>query len=157
MEINTVIRLDPDFKKSYYMYGLINGYIGDFDAATWGFSEFIQRDSFNWAGYNDLAWISFKQGDYTKTKEIATQGLQQAPGNPWLQNTLGTALLNLGEKEAAQRSLSAALISCNQMHPNDWGGAYPGNDPRLYDRGLREMCTTIRKNIAILDTDTLHQ
>ncbi len=153
-EIETVLRLNPDFKKAYYMYGLISGYKGDLNQAIWGFSEFIARDSFNWAGYNDLAWIYFKQGDYEKTREIASQGLRQAPSNPWLQNTYGTALLNLGDQEQARTIFTAALKTCEQMRPEDWGGAYPGNDPALYDRGLGEMCMTIRKNLSLLTDDS---
>lgn len=153
-EIQTVLHLDPDFKKAYYMYGLVSGYKGDLDQAIWGFSEFIARDGFNWAGYNDLAWIHFKQGDYEKTKVIALRGLAHAPDNPWLQNTYGTALLNLGDPGQARTVFMTALATCEEMRPEDWGGAYPGNDPILYDRGLNEMCMTIRKNLSLLANDS---
>ena len=103
-DMRTVLALDPEFKRAYYMHGLINGYIGNLAQAEYGFREFIKRDDFNWAGYNDLAWIYFKQGKYEETRATAKRGLEQAPGNPWLNNIYGTALLNLGEKQAAKEA-----------------------------------------------------
>lgn len=153
-EMNVVLRIDPEFKKAYYMYGLINGYGGDLDAATWGFSEFIKRDDFNWAGYNDLAWIYFKKGDYQKTKETALEGLKHAERNPWLSNIYGVALLNLGEKEKAQEALQVALEESEKMSPADWGIAYPGNNPEIYATGLKETKDVIRYNLFLLRTDS---
>jgi tetratricopeptide (TPR) repeat protein len=151
IEMSTVLRIDPEFKRAYYMQGLISGYKGDYDDAIWGFSEFIKRDSFNWAGYNDLAWIYFKQGEYEKTRDTAAAGLKQAHGNPWLNNIYGTALLNLGEKEAARKALETALQASERMSPSDWGRAYPGNNPALYAAGLEETRSVIRHNLGLLD------
>lgn len=148
-ETDTALRLDPDFKKAYYMYGLINGYISDFDQAIWGFDEFIERDSFNWAGYNDLAWIYFKKGDYQKTREVAEAGLKHAERNPWLQNIYGTALLNLGEKTAAREAFRIALEESEKMSEEDWGQAYPGNNPEIYSAGLAETKKVIRHNLDL--------
>jgi tetratricopeptide (TPR) repeat protein len=150
-EINSEIALDPDYKKSYYMKGLIQGYAGDLDDSIANFKRFIELDSFNWAGYNDLAWIYFKKGDYTHAKEAAVQGLVHAPENPWLNNALGLAAMNLGEKERAKESFERALRSLDQMVPEDWGNSYPGNDPRIYEKGLEEMRTSIRSNLSLLD------
>ncbi len=151
IEMDTVLRIDPEFKRAYYMQGLISGYRGDYESAIWGFSEFIKRDSFNWAGYNDLAWIYFKLGEYEKTRDTAAAGLRQAHGNPWLNNIYGTALLNLGEKEAARKALETALLASEHMSPTDWGRAYPGNDPALYAAGLEETRSVIRHNLGLLD------
>lgn len=149
-EINETLFFAPDFKKAYYMYGLINGYAGDLDEAIYGFTEFIRRDDFNWAGYNDLAWIYFKKGDYQKTREVAETGLQRAPRNPWLNNIYGTALLNLGEKEKAKAVLKIALEESKKMSEKDWGKAYPGNNPAIYKQGLEEMKAAIRHNLNLL-------
>ena len=150
-EIITVLQLDNNNRKAYYMYGLISGYAGDLDEAIYGFSEFIKRDSFNWAGYNDLAWIYFKKGDYIKTKEVAEKGLQHAQLNPWLNNIYGTALLNLGEKEEARRALAIALEESQKLNSTDWGKAYPGNNPQIYKEGLREMQAVVKHNLSLLD------
>ncbi len=156
-EMNEVLRIDPEFRKAYYMYGLINGYQGDLDAAVWGFSEFIKRDDFNWAGYNDLAWIYFKKGDYQKTKETALEGLRHAERNPWLSNIYGVALLNLGEEEKAQEALQIALEESEKMSPNDWGIAYPGNNPEIYATGLQQTRDVIRYNLFLLRTHSEQQ
>lgn len=147
--IREVIRLKPDFEKSYYMYGLINGYSGNYDQAVWGFTKFIQHDDFNWAGYNDLAWIYFKKGDFEKTREIAHQGLRRAQNNAWLHNIHGLALMNLGLTDEAKNEFQLALEGTDIMTPNSWGGAYPGNDPAVYEKGLEEMRSAIRKNLEL--------
>lgn len=149
-DIKTVLALDPEFKKAYYMYGLISGYAGDFDQAEYGFREFIKRDSFNWAGYNDLAWIYFKQGEFVKTRDTARLGLTQAPTNPWLNNIYGTALMNLGDTVGARSAFEAALTESEQMSGADWGRAYPGNDPTLYQSGIEETRSVIRHNLSLL-------
>lgn len=150
-EIRETLRIDPEFKKAYYMYGLINGYQKNYAEAIHGFSEFIKRDDFNWAGYNDLAWIYFQKGDYEKTRDTAKEGLHHAETNPWLQNIYGTALMNLGEKEEAEKAFRIALRETESMSPERWGGAYPGNDPRTYDQGLGQMKAAIRHNLALLE------
>jgi tetratricopeptide (TPR) repeat protein len=149
--IKEVMRINPDFKKGYYMYGLINGYSGNIEQAIWGFEEFIRRDDFNWAGYNDLAWIYFQKGDYKKTSEIAQKGLEKAEVNPWLHNIYGTALLNLGSTEKARNEFQMALRYSERMTPAEWGGAYPGNNPKEYERGLTEMRTAIKHNFSLTE------
>ncbi|MBP7811702.1 MAG: tetratricopeptide repeat protein [Candidatus Moranbacteria bacterium] len=151
VEIMTVLRLDPEFKKAYYMYGLISGYQENYDEAIYGFSEFIKRDDFNWAGYNDLAWIHFRKGDYTKTRDTAREGLRRAETNPWLQNIYGAALMNLGEKEKAEEAFRIALREVGSMTPEQWGGAYPGNDPKTYTQGFGQMRAAIEYNLALLE------
>lgn len=153
--IREVIRLKPDFEKSYYMYGLINGYSGDHDKAIWGFTEFIQRDDFNWAGYNDLAWVYFKIGDFEKTREIAHQGLRQAPNNAWLHNIYGLALMNLGLTDDAKNEFQLALEGTDTMTSSSWGGAYPGNNPAVYEKGFEEMKSAIRKNLELATSKRL--
>lgn len=149
-EMEEVRRLDPEFKRAYYMIGLVNGYKGDLDQAIWGFSEFIKRDDFNWAGYNDLAWIYFKKGDFQKMKEVAEKGLEQAYRNPWLSNIYGTALMNLGENEKALDNFQIALESVEEMTSEDWGNAYPGNNPEIYAQGFEETKNIIRNNIKLV-------
>lgn len=150
-EIKTVISLDPEFEKAYYMYGLINGYAGNMKQAEYGFSEFIKRNDTNWAGYNDLAWIYFKQGDYEKTSVTAKKGLEYSPANPWLNNIYGTALLNLNRKDEAKVAFELALKQSETLTPENWGRSYPGNDPAIYATGLKETRSVIRHNLALLE------
>jgi len=149
-EINKVLQLDSEYKRAYYMYGLINGYKEDLDQAIWGFEEFIKRDDSNWAGYNDLAWIYFKKGDYQKVKEVAGKGLEKSPYNSWLNNIYGTALMNLGEKEVAQKSFERAFEEAEKLTPEMWGLSYPGNNPKIYATGLEETKSVIRHNLELV-------
>ena len=150
-DIKMVLGLNPEFKKAYYMYGLVNGYAGNLEQAEYGFKEFIKRDEFNWAGHNDLAWVYFKQGDYEKTKLAAEAGLVHAPTNVWLNNIYGTALMNLGEKEQAKAAFEKALEKSKEMTGADWGIAYPGNDPALYETGIEETRSVIKHNLTLLE------
>ncbi len=152
-EIKEAIRYAPDLKQGYYMYGLINGYQENYPEAEWGFKEFIKRDDFNWAGYNDLAWVYFRQGDYEKTRDTAAAGLRHAEVNPWLHTIYGTALLNLGDKTGAKTAFESAWREVSDMTPESWGASYPGNDPGIYARGLEEMRSVIRHNLSLVDTD----
>ena len=95
-EINTEISLFPDFKRSYYVRGLIYGYTNKLDKAVDDFKIFLEWKSESWAGHNDLAWVYFMKGDYKNSAATARDGLRYNPGNVWLNNSLGVALLNDG-------------------------------------------------------------
>lgn len=147
--IRAVLELDPEFKRGYYMYGLINGYNGNMIEAIRGFEGFIERDSFNWAGYNDLAWVYFQLGSFEQTLETAERGLEQAHGNPWLLNMRGLALMNLDRDPEAHAVFAEAKQATERLTPADWGTAYPGNDPAIYASGLDKMREAIEHNLAL--------
>ncbi|TXH01139.1 MAG: tetratricopeptide repeat protein [Candidatus Moraniibacteriota bacterium] len=151
--IRIVLNLDPEYKRGYYMHGLIHGYSGNMIQAIYGFEEFIKRDDFNWAGYNDLAWVYFQIGDFGQTLEVATRGLERAAGNPWLHNMRGLALMNLGKSEEARTDFLTAHKRVLEMTPADWGIAYPGNDPTIYAEGLKRMQEAIEHNLALIKTE----
>jgi len=153
IEVEKTLALDPEFKHAYYLRGLVYGYQGNLDNAIIGFEEFIKRDDVNWAGYNDLAWVYFKKGDYVKVKEVAGKGLERGAGSPWLNNMYGTALMNLGERKEAKKYFEVALQIAEAMKPADWGGSYPGNNPVIYQQGLEETKNVIRHNLALVASD----
>lgn len=150
-KINTEIVLYPDYKRSYYIRGLIYGYMGRFDEAANDFEEFLRFKPESWAGHNDLAWIYFQMGDYGKVAEVTESGLKYSPDNVWLLNSRGVALLNLGEKEEAKKIFEKALEQAEKMRPEDWGRAYPGNNPDIYPQGLQSMRESIRRNLELLN------
>lgn len=151
-EINTEINLHPDNKRSYYVRGLINGYSEHLGEAENDFLEFLKWKPDSWAGYNDLAWVLFRQGKYEKSADAAQKGLTIAPDNPWLLNSLGVSLLNLKDTAEARAAFEKALTIVNSMAPEVWGRAYPGNDPRVYGEGLSQMKLSIEQNLALLDS-----
>ena len=134
---------------SYYIRGLINGFLGNTDAAEIDFKKFLAWDTKNWAAHNDLAWIYFSQGDYANTEAVAREGLASNSGNAWLLTSLGVALLNQGKKEEARMALADALAASDKLTVADWHHAYPGNDPLLGDTGLAKMREVIRQNLAL--------
>jgi tetratricopeptide (TPR) repeat protein len=142
----------PDNKRSYYIRGLINGYSDNLRAAVRDFTMFLEWKPESWAGHNDLAWVYFRQGDYNNAYEIAAGGLKYSPNNPWLLNSVGVALQNLGDATAAKKAYSASLSHIDTLTPDSWGKAYPGNDPGFYKLGYSNMRQTVEENIARLDT-----
>lgn len=140
----------------YYMQGLTYGYRArksgsaeDWRRAEEAFHHFIEFDPRTpWARV-DLSWILFSQGKYEEMKPILEEGLLVIPEQPWLLNMYGLALLNTGDKEGAQLFFEDALYLTNKLTPEDWGKAYPGNDPNLWPVGLAEMTTSIEKNLSL--------
>ena len=151
VEINKEMELHPYFKRSHYVRGLIYGYSGRLTEAEEEFKAFLQWDPDSWAGNNDLAWIHFQQGEYAEARDAARTGLNIAPDNPWLLNSLGVALLNLGDKKGAREAFTQARARVASMTKADWGTAYPGNDPRIYEEGFVKMKASIEENLKLLD------
>ena len=153
-KINTQIALHGErFMASYYIRGLICGYIGTPEClgqAEEDFTRFLAWDPNNWAARNDLAWISFQQGEYERAEAVASQGLQDSPGNPWLLNMRGIVLLNLGLKQEAGALFEQARSAIESMTEADWHTAYPGNHPGVAAQGIEEMKRTVEFNMALV-------
>jgi tetratricopeptide (TPR) repeat protein len=149
-EIQKEIALYPEYKRSYYVKGLINGYTGRLNEAIADFKQFIEWKPDTWAGRNDLAWIYFQKGDFYNAYLAAEEGLLFSPNNPWLLNTVGISLKNMNNEEEALKAFEKALISSQTLTEQDWGAAYPGNDPSLYGVGLKNMKEVIEKNISLI-------
>ena len=91
----------------------------------------------------------FKNGQYNKSEATARSGLAVEPNNPWLENSLGVALLNQKKYGESVEHLEAALGIFKSMSAGEWGQAYTGNDPSLYPTGLKEAIKSIESNIAL--------
>jgi tetratricopeptide (TPR) repeat protein len=148
-EINAELAAYPDFKRSFYVRGLINGYAGRFPEAVNDFENFLHWKPSSWAAHNDLAWVYFQVGNFEKVLELANDGLRYAPENPWLLNTKGLALYNLDRPAEAKEYLTQALEKTEKLAPEDWKKAYPGNDPNFSANGLTQMLAAIKTNLAI--------
>ncbi|MDP3779485.1 MAG: tetratricopeptide repeat protein, partial [bacterium] len=153
-DIDKQIALHGDsLPNSYYMRGLIEGYIGNLDGAQKDFQRALEvGDSRHWATHNDLAWIYFLKGDFASAERIAAQGLSMNPGNPWLLNSLGTALLNEGKGEEAKKILAEAQTATDKLTVEDWRRAYPGNDPKDAPTKMKAMQDLVAYNLALADT-----
>lgn len=149
-QINKQIEIHgSSFMASYYIRGLINGFLGNFKQAENDFKFFLIWDNKNWAAHNDLAWIYFKEGDYKKVEEIARSGLEWNKNNPWLLTSLGVALINLNKKYEARAILNKALSEAKNLTAQDWQNAYPGNNPLVADKALAGMIKTIGFDLSL--------
>jgi len=151
--INETLRLDPSIKNVYYMRGLIYGYKNSLPEAERDFAKFIELKPESWAGANDLAWIYFRQGRFEDVQKVAEEALSYNSENPWLHNSLGVALLNLGKKEEARAAFEKALAAFRDMTSEEWGMAYPGNDARYHAQGLASTIRSVEKNLSLLSVE----
>jgi len=152
-EINKELEANPENLRSLYVRGLIYGYrnqAGDLEKAESDFLRFTKWAPKEWAGYNDLAWILSKQGQYSeaeKTINLAFKEALDAKNNPWLWNALGVAELNLKEYASAKKSFENALTLAKKLTLNDWSHSYPGNDPSTSRDGLTAFISAINENL----------
>ncbi len=146
-EFDKQLAADSGYKRTHYMRGLTYGYLHRYDEAEAEFKQFISWKPDSWAAHNDLVWVYFLEGDYENAEYFARQGLQQAAGNPWLSNALGAILLNNGEYKEAEQHLLVAESGFNSMSSEQWGRAYPGNDPRVYREGQAASLASVSDNL----------
>jgi Tfp pilus assembly protein PilF len=145
---NEQIAQNPSYMKSYYMRGLTYGYQNNFTSAADDFKTFLISKPESWAAHNDLVWILFRAGEYDSAEQYARKGLVFAPGNPWLSNALGGILINQKRFAEAIAPLTTARDGFTAMTAEDWGNAYPGNDPRVYGEGRTASIRSAEENLA---------
>lgn len=151
IEINREIELYPEYKRSYYVRGLVYGFLKKYDKAADDFKEFLLWMPDSWAGHNDLVWVLFVKGDFEGAEKYAREGLYHAPHNPWLSNALGVILMNKGEYEESKKYLLQAQEGFAQLTPEQWGRAYPGNNPLIYEEGQRASLGSAEENLRLLE------
>lgn len=142
--------LYPNNKRTYYILGLTYGYMNEEEKAIEAFSRFTEAYPTSWAARNDKAWLQFRIGDIAGALETIEPVSEIR--NPWIQNTKGTLLLNLGKLDDAQKAFELAAEIVAAMSEEEWGVAYPGNDPRIYATGLSAMRTSIANNLTLIAT-----
>lgn len=140
----------PDDTATYYILGLTYGYMNRLYEAIDSFSTYIETHPDTWAGRNDKAWLQFRLGDI----DGALQTIEPIAGDfkytVWVQNTYCALLINKKRFVDAEKACNYAKTAIEKMTENDWGHAYPGNDPRVYTTGLQAMRTSIEQNIELV-------
>lgn len=132
---------------SYYIRGLIEGYIGEYTLAALDYERYLQFDPTNWAANNDLAWVLLKAGRLHDALEAIDRGLTYFPTNPWLLNSRAIALYELGEYDEAGVSARKASVEVEKLKAEDWLRAYPGNDPRVAAEGIAAFTKAVQDNM----------
>lgn len=149
-EAEKELELYPDNIRAYYVLGLTYGYMNEAEKAIEAFSRYIQTDPMSWAARNDKAWLQFRIGDIDGA--LATiEPVSHDIGNPWVQNTYGTLLMNKERLAEAKQSFAYAKKAADAMTEQEWGISYPGNDPRIYGIGLNAMKLSIESNLELLE------
>ncbi|TXI11147.1 MAG: hypothetical protein E6Q68_06825 [Polynucleobacter sp.] len=148
-EIYKELELFPENKRSYYMLGLIYGYMHEEKLAIEAFGKFIEWKPESWAARNDKAWLEFRIGDIDAGLETISP-VAHLVDNAWVQNTYGVLLMNKGRYAEAHTALTYAQIAAEKLTTRDWGATYPGNDPRVYNQGLEATKVSIQNNTALL-------
>ena len=153
-KINRQIEIHgDDFIASYYIRGLVYGFMGDYKNAEEDFLIFLELTPGNWAALNDLAWVYFQSGQYEKTLATVEGGLVVEPDNTWLLNMKGLALLNLKRPNEARVFFEKARTQAALLSEEDWHQAYPGNNPSVATQGLFEMRKAIEHNMTLVSVD----
>lgn len=151
--INRELLLYPDYGRSFYIRGLIQGYRRDYSAAEEDFRSFIAWSPGEWPGYNDLAWVEMKQGKFSEAEAAIREAFTRIPEarreNLWLWTNLGVALLNQRAYNEAMAAFEQALAVSRQMDAGEFWRAYPGNDPREAERQFRSFRAALHFNLAL--------
>lgn len=136
---------------SYYVRGLIEGYMGFYDASIADYQVYLKSDPHNWAAINDYSWVLLK-ADRPKDAVVATDdGLKYFSDNPWLLNTNAIALYEIGDLERAREQARKALVAASGVSEKRWLTAYPGNDPRVAQEGISSFIEAARENMHTID------
>jgi tetratricopeptide (TPR) repeat protein len=139
---------------SYYMRGLIEGYMADYADAERDYGHFLQLDPINWAGVNDYSWVLLKDNKPAMAAAAIEAVLPDFPNNPWLLNSDAIALSESGEATTAKERIDAAEEAVQALTPSDWSLAYPGNDPAVGSEGLKTFRQAVEDNMHKIDAAT---
>ena len=137
---------------SYYVRGLIEGYMEDYADSERDYAHFIQFDPHDWAGVNDYAWVLLKDHKPQEADSAIALVLSYASNNPWLLNSDAIALSELGSTTGARARIDAAAVAVAKLSPGDWSYAYPGNDPAIASQGLAAFRAAVLQNMHDIES-----
>jgi len=142
--IDAEIAAGPASPSSYYVRGLILGFMGRYDEAAESFETFLRYSPTNWGGVNDYAWVLLKAGRPAEALSAVEEVLPYWPENPWLLNSAAVAANDLGEYEKARMYAQRAVERVQTLTEEEWLKAYPGNDPRIAADGVNAFKEAVR-------------
>lgn len=147
-QIDVQIALHGDTEaNSYYVRGLIEGYMGNYTAAAADYKYFIQFDPEDWASANDYSWVLLQAHQSEAAVQETSRMLQVFPGNPWLLNTNAIALYDAGDLQKALIQAEASVQASHTITTEAWLDAYPGNDPSIAEGGIASFQADALQNL----------
>ncbi len=132
---------------SYYVRGLIEGYMKDYAESARDYERYLESDPHNWAALNDYAWVLLKAERFQDAVVATEKGLVDFPENPWLLNSRATGLYELGRYDEALVEVQKAQVAVSKLSESQWLTAYPGNDPRIAGQGIDAFKKAVEDNI----------
>ncbi|MBI5470080.1 tetratricopeptide repeat protein [Candidatus Kaiserbacteria bacterium] len=132
---------------SYYVRGLIEGFMGRYADAVKDYKTYIEADPTNWAATNDLAWVLLKDKRPAEALVAIDKVLPLWPHSAWLLNSRATALFELGRLKEANAAARAATEAIKNVTEADWLQAYPGNDPLIAQQGIAAFKKAVEENM----------
>ena len=150
-EINIQINAQGDnVPSSYYVRGLIEGFMGNYAASIKDYAHYLQIDPYDWAAINDYAWVLLKYNRPKDALSITTIALNYFPKNPWLLNTNATARYETGDIDGAKEKVLEAHTALQTLTRETWLRAYPGNDPAIAQAGISAFKKSVDDNMHTL-------
>ena len=154
--INVQIEREGDTTpNSYYVRGLIEGFMGDYLDAERDYAHFLTFDPFDWAGINDYVWVLLKDKKPREADAQIAAVLPYAQNNPWLLNSDAIALFELGDTRTARSRIAQAAQAVSSLDSTQWSHAYPGNDPSVAPAGLAAFKAAVSANMHSIDSGSL--
>ncbi len=132
---------------SYYVRGLIEGYMGKYEDAIADYEHFLSFDRDNWAAINDYAWVLLKANRPRDAVVATAGGLALYPDNAWLLNTNAIGLYEIGLLEPARMQARKAVVAASKVTEAEWLVAYPGNDPAVAAEGIAALQKSALQNM----------
>ena len=142
-----IAQMGDNSPNSYYIRALIEGYKGEYAASAKDYEYFLKFYPTNWAAVNDYAWVLLKAGRAQEAKLATARALEWFPDNPWLLNTNATALFETREYAKALKAAQKASVAVAALSEAEWLQAYPGNDPRIANKGITAFKKAVEDNI----------
>ncbi len=108
-DFQRAMKLNPRYATTHQWYALNMGVQGRFSEAKSELRRAIELDPLMPIFTHNFAWISYWEHDWTEMLSIAKSGLEFAPEFPWLQQSAGLALLELGRGDESLAHLRRAV------------------------------------------------
>lgn len=152
-EINIQISAQGDnVSSSYYVRGLIEGFMGNYPASIKDYAHYIKIDPYDWAAINDYAWVLLKYNRPVDALTITNIAVTYFPNNPWILNTNATARYETGDIAGARIKIEAAQNALQTLTQATWLRAYPGNDPAIAQAGINSFKKSVQNNMHTIET-----
>ena len=147
---NVYLDVFPENKRMHYLRGLAQGYEENFDQAIDDFQTFIAYAPDEWAGYLDLSWVYFQNGQMSQSQQVISDAIDRFPDNAWLESAYSVILHNQGNEKVALYYAERALQHAQSVSAQDWRRAYSANDPRRVDSDLADFIGVLNYNLALI-------